>query len=284
VTVCKLLAPLAPFVTERIYKDLTGELSVHLTDWPEALALPDDPGLVATMDRVREICAAVMTLREAHQLRVRLPLRSLVVAHPAHASLEEYREIIAQELNVKSVKFVADPATLATRELKVDSRIGKRIGGKLKEVIAASKSGQWSLTDAGTVEIAGIVLDPSEFTLRVTTSEGLNGSPFDTGAGMVVLDTRVDDELRSEGKARDLVRLIQQTRKEARLNVTDRIAVRLAMSDASAKAIKPFEDFIRKETLTLKLNINEGSVGKDAYGYDLDGDRVEIGLEAVDAQ
>jgi isoleucyl-tRNA synthetase len=282
-TLCRLLAPLMPFVTERIYKDLTGAVSVHLTNWPDAATLPQDDGLVGTMDRVREVCAAAMTLRETHQLRVRLPLRSLVIAHPDFATLQPYADIIAQELNVKSVSFAADPAQLANRQLKVDSRIGKRIGSKLKDVLAAAKGGQWRLTDAGTVEIAGMVLEATEFTLRVDTSEGLNAQPFDRGAGMVVLDTRLDDELRNEGLARDVVRLIQQSRKEAKLDVTARIAVWLQMPAQAAQAIRPFEEFIRRETLTLEMQINPERMKQPAFKYELEGASIEIALNPVAA-
>jgi isoleucyl-tRNA synthetase len=100
---------------------------------------------------------------------------------------------------------------------------------------------------------------------------------------MVVLDTRLDDELRNEGLARDLVRLIQQSRKEAKLDVTARIAVWLQLPAQAAQAIRPFEEFIRRETLTLQMEINPARMKQPAFKYDLEGAPIEIALNPVAA-
>ncbi len=105
--VCRAVAPLLPLTTEEIWRGLTGGRSVHLTDWPDAAALPGDEALVAAMDQVREICSATSALRKAGGLRNRLPLGSLTVVVDDPASLEAFTSIVADEVNVKQVRLLA---------------------------------------------------------------------------------------------------------------------------------------------------------------------------------
>jgi len=251
-TITRALSPLIPFVTERMYKDLTGETSVHLANWPEADSLPAERELVARMDNVRDICAAVMAIRERKSLRTRLPLMTLEIAHAETAALDAYRTLIAEEVNVKEVVFAE--GGVGERELKVNPQIGKRIGAKMKEVMAAQRAGEWTLLDSGNVEIAGIELPPEDFTMRVVTPEGQDAEPFDSGSGLVVLDTRVHPELQKEGLARDFVRLVQQGRKDAGFEVTDRISITTsAVTGDLADALEAHRATVCKETLALDL-------------------------------
>ena len=151
--------PSARARSERIYRALTGETSVHLADWPDAASLPAETELVAQMDLTRDVCGSTLALREANRLRVRLPLRSLTIAHPEAGILDSFRDLIADEVNVKSVTLTADVTKFGTRELKVDPKLGAKIGGKVKEVFAAAKSGQWQEAADGRVDIAGITLE-----------------------------------------------------------------------------------------------------------------------------
>ncbi|SMF18578.1 Isoleucyl-tRNA synthetase [Tistlia consotensis] len=282
-TFCRAMAPLLPFLTERIYRNLTGADSVHLADWPDAEALPAERALVAEMDRVREICAAVMALREGKSLRTRLPLKRLTVAHPEAARLEPYRSVIAEEVNVKEVAFSADPAAMGRQELKVNPQIGRRIGGKMKEVMAASRSGDWSPAAGGKVAIAGIELDPEDYTLRVVAGEGLDSEGFDGGDGIVVLDTRVYEELKREGWARDFVRLVQQTRKEAGLAVTDRIRLAAELPEEVAAAIAEHGEHVCRETLAVELRLNQGPLAGFTMPHKLEGKGVQVSVEKTAA-
>ena len=279
---CRALAPLLPFVTERIYRNLSGEESVHLRDWPELEGV-QDPELVRNMDCIREVCASAMSLREAKHLRVRLPLRTLTVTHPRHAELAEYSVLVAEEANVKNVQFESNALSLADRQLKINAKIGQRIGGKIKVVLAAAKSGEWTLRSDGNVEIAGMVLQPGDFTLRLVAKDGLDSATFDSGAGMVVLDTRPDAALISEGLARDFVRLVQQSRKDGKLNVTDRINVYAGVPEDVANAIQTHADFVRKETLTREIELGADiPAGAHRFDYDLDGRALTIAVARVE--
>src|SRR5580693_7544731 len=140
--VTRLAAPLLPLTTEAIWRGLTGSTSVHLASWPSLGSWPADDELAGSMDLVRSVCSTALGLRKARQLRVRLPLARLTVAHPDAASLAPYAELIGDEVNVKSVELSADPASLGTFELAVNPRVlGPRIGAKVQDVIKAIKAG-----------------------------------------------------------------------------------------------------------------------------------------------
>jgi len=196
-----------------------------LTDWPEVEALPTDADLLHRMDLGRDVCSSVLTLREAHKRRTRLPLKSLTVAHPDADVLKEYRDIIAEAINVKSIVLTDDVGAFGSRDIKVNSKLGARIGPKFKEVLAAQRSRNWAMREDGRIEIAGLILDPQDFELRLQTTEGVVAEPFDSWRGIVVLDTTIYPELQAEGWARDFVRIIQAARKQADLKVTDPINI-----------------------------------------------------------
>jgi isoleucyl-tRNA synthetase len=141
VTLTKVAAPLLPMLAEEIHTGLTGERSVHLTDWPEAGIVPADPDLVAAMDQVREACSAASSLRKAKKLRVRLPLTKLTVAVDNPQQLEPFAGLIADELNVKAVELTDDIAAHGRFELTVNARAaGPRLGKSVQDAIKAVKS------------------------------------------------------------------------------------------------------------------------------------------------
>jgi isoleucyl-tRNA synthetase len=257
VTLCKVAAPFLPMLTEQIYKNLTGEESVHLADYPAAASLPENKQLVTAMDRVREVCSATLGIREKEGLRVRLPLNELIVASADAQALAPYVELIKDEVNVKQITLSDDLAKFGSLELKVNPAIGKRVGGKMKEIMPASKQGNWKDLGNGTIEIAGEILSlaENEYAMQLVTGEGTTAQQL-SGQGAVILDTHVTPELEAEGIARDLVRMIQQTRKDADLHVSDRIELWLSVPSELKEAITTHKDFIQAETLTLSLSFD----------------------------
>jgi isoleucyl-tRNA synthetase len=277
---CRALAPLVPFVTERIYTALTGAQSVHLTDWPDIAKLPEEGNLVRQMDLAREVCSATLTLREARRLRVRLPLRKLTVAHPEAAILEPFKDIIADEVNVKEVALSDDPGAHGKRELKVNPKIGAKIGAKIKEVLPAARKGAWSELADGRVQIAGIVLDKADFEMRLITDEGVAAEPIARGLGLAVLDTAIDALLQAEGWARDFVRLVQNARKDAGLTVTDRIALTAKLNGPLAEAVKLHAAYISGETLSVGIDLDSEPQGHRVED-EIDGYKLVFALNKV---
>ena len=137
-TLCRVMAPLAPLTAEEVWRGLTGGRSVHLTDWPTTQEYPKDPELATAMDAVRDVCSAALSLRKVKGLRVRLPLSTLTVASPGAAALRPFVDLIADEVNVKSVELTDDVAAVATFDLQVvPAAVGPRLGGQTQQVIKA---------------------------------------------------------------------------------------------------------------------------------------------------
>ena len=273
-TVCRVAAPLLPLETEEIWRGLTGERSVHLTDWPTASALPSDDALVAAMDAVREVCTAGSSIRKAQGLRVRLPLATLDVAVSDPAALERFADVVAGELNIKQVRFIdlaSDEAQAfgLSQKLTVHARVaGPRLGKDVQLAIKGSKTGDWSVADDGTVTSGGLALVEGEYALEQVAEAG-EGSELALlpSGGFVALSTEVTPELAAEGLARDLVRGVQQARREAGLEVSDRITLTIGGSEAVQAAARTHADLIAGETLaTLTVGDTDGTFVEVADG------------------
>lgn len=254
VTFCRVAAPLLPMVSEEIHTALTGGSSVHLADWPDTGDLPSDPALVARMDRLRDVASTTLRLREDHGLRVRLPLSSLIVAGADSESLADLVDLLVDEVNVKSVVLTDDLADHARFVMRPDgSALGPRLGGDVQAVFGAARSGSYELHEDGTATVAGHLLQPDEFTLGVESPEGVTAAALGSGDAVVVLDTEVTEDLAREGLARDVVRQVQQARRDADLVVTDRIRLVLDGDDALLDAVRVHEDHVAGQVLATEL-------------------------------
>lgn len=271
--VSRLAAPLLPMATEVIWRGLTGGRSVHLTDWPTASELPADAELVAAMDDVRGVCSTVLGLRKAQNLRVRLPLPEVTVAAPDADRLRPYLGLIADEVNVKKVDITDDVDVHGRFELVVNARAaGPRLGKDVQTVIKAVKAGDWSETDgvvtvwpgrsAGSAPAAGIALLPEEYTQRLVAAEPESTAALPDGAGLVVLDSQVTEELEAEGWAKDRIRELQDARRAAGLDVSDRISVTLQVPADRLDWAQRHRDLIAGEVLATTLEL--GDVSGDA--------------------
>jgi isoleucyl-tRNA synthetase len=257
--VCRVTAPLMPLTTEEVWRGLTGERSVHLTDWPAADDLPADEALVASMDTVRDVCSAGSALRKAANLRNRLPLSKLTVV--TEADLTGFDTLVADELNLKGVELLAADAPDAaaygvSQRLSVNARAaGPRLGKDVQLAIKGSKSGDWSVAEDGTVTAGGLTLVEGEYALETVAGTSADDTVIGMlpRGGFVVLDTAVTPELEAEGAARDLVRAVQQARKDAGLQVSDRIALTVAGPDATLAAARTHESLIAEETLATSV-------------------------------
>jgi len=267
--VCRVAAPLLPLVTEEIWKGLTGGRSVHLESWPDAAEIPGDPELVAAMDGVRSISSIANALRKGAQLRVRLPLAKLTVVTTGAAQLNDFADILKDELNVKSVDLVELAADSGSRygvdkRLSVNARAaGPRIGKTVQTVIAAAKAGDWNESN-GVVTAGGVVLVEGEYTLELVAAangDSANLVGILPSGGFVLLDSNITPELAAEGLARDLIRAIQQARKDADLDVSDRIALTVAASATVIDAARVHLDLIKSETLSVEARLEVAEVG-----------------------
>jgi isoleucyl-tRNA synthetase len=257
-TVCRVAAPLLPLTTEAVWRGLTGGRSVHLTDWPEAGELPADPALVTAMDRAREVASTALAVRKAAGLRVRQPLAAMVVSTANAAALQPFSALLADEVNVGSVTVVdlAEDDERIRRRLTVNARVaGPRLGREVQQVIKAAKSDDWWLTDDGVVTCGGHVLSEGEYTLElVAADDGSGAVGVLPGGGYVWLDTELSDRLLADGLVNDLLRVVQQARRDAGLEVSDRIVLTLEVSDGVWAAVHDRLDRVSAETLAVQVH------------------------------
>jgi isoleucyl-tRNA synthetase len=277
----RIAAPLLPLTTEKIYKELTGSRSVHLEDWPDASIVPSDDELETVMDQVRDVCSTTLSLRKVHSRRVRLPLGELTVASPLANKLQSFISIITDEVNVHKVTLTTELGQVAKHELQlIPAALGPRLGANTQKVIVAVKKGDWSI-NGDEVIAGGVALEPHEFHVKLVAAAGdtetVASAALADGQGIVLLNIELTEALLAEGAARDIVRMVQQARREAGLAVSDRIVLTLGLPELLQSQVSQFETYIASETLAQRI---EWVSGLEPTG-DLDGNAVHIGVDQV---
>jgi isoleucyl-tRNA synthetase len=276
VTFAKALAPFMPFLTETVYQKLVRPVdehapqSVHFADYPKADESLIDRALEQRMQVTRAVVALARKVREEHRVKVRQPLRRLVVAHrdeKVRDAVLQSAALIADEINVKSVDVEADETAFASVTVKPNFKtLGKRLGPKLKDVTAALQkfgSAEVARLEAGeSIDVAGELLSLEDVLLR-RDAKGDQAVASD-GHVTVALDTNIDDALRAEGIAREFVSVLQNARKDAGLDVTDRVTIAWACGDpVVAGALRQHAGAISKEVLAVDLREGDGTTSAD---------------------
>jgi isoleucyl-tRNA synthetase len=287
-TVARLLAPAAPFASDWLHRALAGT-SVHLSRFPVPQGRRE-PGLEAAMDAVRRLASLARAVRNEASLPVRQPLRRMHVAVPAAvrgAAFDQLIELLRLEVNVKTIEVVSSDAELVRLRAKPNFRsLGKRYGKRTPEVAAAvtdlsqeqlraTESGQSAtiaLTDGTSVAI-----EPEDVTIeREVASQWLVKSE---GPYVVALDPELDEALRGEGFAREVVNRVQRLRKEAGYQYTTRIHLWIDGGAAALDALRPHGDFIQEETLARSLELGARASGPDGeHQLEMDGLGVVLGV------
>ncbi|HEX8122287.1 MAG TPA: class I tRNA ligase family protein, partial [Solirubrobacteraceae bacterium] len=273
VTVAKLLAPFTPFVTDEIYDNLDGSLpSVHLEDFPEPG--PRDEGLEVAMAIARETVRLGLSARSSAKVKVRQPLHEAVVvaAGRERAAIEQLADVVREELNVKELRFVDRADELGSYEIRPNYRtLGPRFGKQMPaaaDAVAALDPGvvAEALREGRTV---GVMvggdehpLGPDDLQLRLEPLEGYQLER--EGSHAVALELALDDDLRREGLAREVVHAVQNARKAAGLEVEDRIALTLGGDADLLDAARAFESYVTGETLATALSYEANGAGETA--------------------
>jgi isoleucyl-tRNA synthetase len=287
VTVAQLLAPFTPFIADEIYDNLDGSAgSVHLTDWP--VARERDVELETAMATAREAVALGLRARAGAKVGLRRPLREAIVvaAGRERAALETTADIVREELNVKALRFVNEADELGSYDLKPNYRtLGPRFGKNMPQVAAAVEA-----LDADRVAVAlregrtvGVNVDGHDHEL--TADDLLVGlQPLDgfqverEGGHAVALDLAMDEELRREGWAREVVRAVQNARKDAGLDVSDRIALTLAGDAEIVSVAQEFEQLVADEVLATSVAFGNGAEDDGAFVATVDGHTLRVGV------
>lgn len=288
-------SPLLPLVTDTIYRGLTSEESVHLADFPskECEGYATDGELMRYMDIARDVCNVALAIRNKNNIRVRQPLSTLelkpnpILVHGAKrpdidAIWAVLSDVIKDEVNVEQVLSGTDPEEfkhLASITLQANLPvIGKTRPHIIKHVMGAAKRGEWERMADGNISIAGEVLEEGEYLIRVEPQEALKQSAqaLSTNDAIVLLDLALTDELKQKGIARDVVRMIQQARKDADLDISAHIDLTLDLPEEFAQAVQAHESYIREQTLAASLRTGDAAQAPHRFENTLEEQKVVI--------
>ncbi|HMO94728.1 MAG TPA: DUF5915 domain-containing protein, partial [Tepidiformaceae bacterium] len=292
VTVARLLAPFTPFVAEEIYRNLVvsvdpgAPVSVHLAEWPEADRSLIDETLNAETQLVKRVCSLGRAARAKAQIKVRQPVAAVLVKtrSPEEASaLRRHSNLVLEELNAKAIEILEDETAVVTYDVKPNLPVlGKKYGAE----VAAIRQGLAALPPAQVAEavrrgrnvsVAGKDLEPEDILLQAQDTPGYAAA---SEAGYTVaVSTAITPELADEGLARELVRRIQDMRREAGFDLADRISTWVAGDADVQRVIASHGDYIRAETLTTDLVAGGPPAEAHTASHDLEGTSVTIGVK-----
>ena len=269
----RLAAPLLPLISEEVWRGLTGGRSVHLGYWPGddqeiAGLLQVDNELLESIEKVRQAVSTSLGLRKANKMRVRQPLACLRLVVQNSKRFEAYRELLAGELNVREVNLeeLVDNSAQdygISQNLNLNARaLGPRIGKEVQHAIKAAKSGNWRSDESGVfVQLPDreLQLVAGEYELKTVTDDSISNTEralgLLPGGGFVILDLALNQDLVAEGKARDLIRDIQEARKQANLEITDRIKLELTLVAQDLEYIQAYQEMIATDTLATEVKL-----------------------------
>lgn len=272
-----ITAPLLPFLADELAERLGSPDSVHLDDWPAPEPAWADAALLAENDAVRNLVSTARSLRAEAKVANRQPLASLLVAGADADVVERYRDVLARETNVKAVRVVADASELAAPRVVPDPRVlGPRLGARVQDVLAAARAGDFALGADGTATVAGEVLQPGEFGIRLDPARDDLGVTSE-GDQVVALDLAITPALELEGHARLLLRHLQNLRKTAGLEVSDRVSVVVDGAERAAAVLDAHGEYLADEVLAVSLE-RSGRTLADSVTVDLDGESVTLSL------
>ncbi len=282
-TVAALLAPFTPFVAEELWRNLAADRdgrpsSVHLADYPKPDDAHVDDRLEAAMTAARAIVELGRRVRVETKTKTRQPLAEAVVHYAGdHSALTPLLDVVAEELNVKQVTFAETAHELGRWRAKPNYRLlGPKLGPRVREVAGALEADDGAnaiaLARGETVEVAGVSLSPEDVDLAQEVREGWGVAS--EGGLTVALELELTPELRLEGLAREIVRVVQDARKAAGFDVSDRIALGVEAGGSLAEALAAHRDYVANETLAVE--IVEGPLPDAAL-------RAEVELDGLDA-
>ncbi len=259
-----MIAPITPFISEEIYQKLTGSESVHLADFPVYDESLIDEKLEEKMDLVRNLISIGRMVREESKIKVRQPLKEILLDRKNEKIIDELTELIKEELNVKEIIYVDDLNTYMNLSVKPNFReVGKVFGSKInlfaKELEKLTSEDITKLQNNKEIKInldnEEILVNKNMVEVKISSKEGLNVGTYNND--FVILNTEITEELHLEGLAREFVSKVQNLRKELNFEITDRINIYYETNSTCEKMFDLFKDYIKEETLALNIDKKE---------------------------
>lgn len=280
---CKLIAPIVPFVSEEIYTNLTGKESVHLQDFPVYDETKINEKIEEKMDLVRNIISLGRNAREEAKIKVRQPINEIILDGKNKTIINDLIDLIKEELNVKNVTFTQDLKEYISYEIKPNFKVcGPILGKNIKEFqdklkdFTADNINTLEKGNTITLNIGGNDIDITYdmLDIRINSKDGFNAS--NEGNNFIILNTTLTEELMNEGIVREFISKVQQIRKTNNYEMMDNINIYYSHNDEFNKSITNYIDFIKKETLAIDLIESDENYKNN---YDLNGIELGIRLE-----
>jgi isoleucyl-tRNA synthetase len=251
----QVMAPVMPMLSESMYRNLTGEESVHLTNWPAFEDNAIDIDLNEEIELIQLIAKLGNAGRSRTKIKTRQPLQKIQLGIPEsmrHLIHEDQLAVLREELNVKEIEVVDDPSSIAKMIVRPNAKLlGPKFGKDVQFIIKEAKNGNFEMLEDGSVKVGNFELTPEEFNVGYDSKEGID---IESDHGVVVaLDTTLTPALQREGMARDMIRTIQDLRKEADYKVDDRITVSVVAEGEAGVALDEFKDLVSNETLAKSV-------------------------------
>jgi len=282
----KLTAPFMPFVAEEIYRNLTAndkneEDSVHLCDWPKAnkglikLSLNEETAII------RKVVNLGHGVRSKSGIKVRQPLGMVQIGLPEKVDakiIKHQKEVIMEELNVKDLEILTEVGDVVNKTVKPDSRkLGPKYGKDVQAIINEIKNGNYEELEEGRIKVGDKILEADEVEIGFEGKEGFDVQGED--GFVVVLDTKITEELKYEGYAREIIRYVQEMRKQSGYEVYERIYLQVKAEGELEEAVTQFADYIKKETLTVELMQGSDFTYDKEETVDIEGSKVIISVK-----
>ena len=256
----KVSAPLIPLTSEKLYKNLNQGKSVHLEDWPNVSNIKFDKNLIEEMDIIRKIVSSALSIRKLNKVRVRQPLQSLVIQGKNHDWVKTYFELIQDEVNIKEIILEAPSENKDMLQLKINPRLlGPRAGSKVQSIIKKSKNGDW-VKKGDSVFVDDFELFDGEYDIELLEEEDLSTQSIETTDYIIKLNLEITKELENEGISRDIIRAVQNIRREKNFDISDNIVLLVKNNNSLEKAISNYKEFICRQVLAKEIkfqNFNE---------------------------
>ena len=249
----KIIAPLSPLISEKLFMNLNEGKSVHLENWPDVSGIESNDQLIEEMDVIRKVVSTSLSIRKINKIRVRQPLNSLTIQSDKSRWIEEYFELIKEEVNIKNINIENVKNNENSVQLKINPRLlGPRIGKKVQECIQLAKDGKWK-EENGVVVIGDFELKEGEYDIETITNDDPSTQAIEGTDFIVKIDLVIDEKLEKEGIARDLVRAVQTTRREKELDVSDFIKIKIFGDEDLIDSINQNLEFVKNQILAKEV-------------------------------
>ena len=249
----KIIAPLSPLVSEKLFMNLNDGKSVHLEDWPDVSGIEPNDKLIEEMDIIRKVVSTSLSIRKINKIRVRQPLNMLKIQSDEGEWIENYFELIKEEVNIKNINIEKIKNSQNSVQLKINPRmLGPRIGKKVQECIQLAKAGKWK-EENGVVIVGDFELEEGEYDIETMINDDPSSQLIEGTNFIIELDLSIDEVLRKEGIARDLIRAVQNTRREKGLDVSDFIRINISGDKDLIDSVNQNLEFFKNQILAKEV-------------------------------